>query len=130
MALRPLLLGYDRLLCVSQCSAQKSTWTAGRGVYVELVRPMVGSPTHSVFYVCFQGSCVHFHECTKNVIVQQSRCGLCIYIVSQCIYHVYVLEQEYIIERESILLHYGPVLQHFTGVMTFVMIFTGLRPQY
>ena len=30
--------------------------------------------------------------------------------------------QEYIIE--SILLHYGPVLQHITGVITFVMIFT------
>ena len=26
--------------------------------------------------------------------------------------------------RESILLHYGTVLQPFTGVMTFVMIFT------
>ena len=38
-------------------------------------------------------------------------------------------KQEYIIEREGeyILLHYGPVLQHFTGVMTFIMIFTGLR---
>ena len=33
--------------------------------------------------------------------------------------------QEYIIgRRESILLHYGTVLQPFTGVMTFVMIFT------
>ena len=35
--------------------------------------------------------------------------------------------QEYIIERVGeypILLHYGPVLQPFTGVMTFVMIFT------
>ena len=42
------------------------------------------------------------------------------------------LKQEYIIEREGeypTSLHYGPVLQHFAGVMTFVMIFTGLRPQ-
>ena len=32
-------------------------------------------------------------------------------------YKTYHLDQEYIIEREeSILLHYGPVLQHFTGV--------------
>ena len=36
-------------------------------------------------------------------------------------------EQEYIIERESILLHYSTVLQPFTGVMTFVMIFTNVR---
>ena len=41
----------------------------------------------------------------------------------------FVSNQEYIIERETILLHYGPVLQDFTGVMIFVMIFTGLWPE-
>ena len=39
----------------------------------------------------------------------------------------YSNKQEYIIEkRESVLLQYGTVLQPFTGVTTFVMIFTNL----
>ena len=39
----------------------------------------------------------------------------------ECYYSTY---KEYHRRKESILLHYGPVLKHFTGVITFVMIYS------
>ena len=62
---------------------------------------------------------------TLKVILLFVEVNVCIKCMVYVQYHVHHRTQEYIIgKEESILLHYGIVLRHFTGFMTFIMIFT------
>ena len=73
----------------------------------------------------YQGATVAASIQTYGILIPGKRpCGPKSQVMLKC---PWALTRVY--ERESILLHYGPMLQHFTGVKTFVMIFTSLRPQ-